>query len=731
MSNESDCHAPYIERSDGSSQDQTRDMFADPDPEAVNRELDTQHQIESSMQCGSVRSDTTADVRGHVPELSGSHVQTRSGRTVIAPSRLIADPDSEQLQNNATAMQRTGATTVAGRLNANSEQLQTSATAEHQGLEGSAASAVSQQQQSTRTRAGRPVRPPERLGDCTYAGMDEAAFIESLMQQGREHDITLAAMTDYAVKQMKHDHISWNKAMRGPEGELWRAAVDKEISAFTTNGVISQVPLSPGDVPLRSMILLSRKFNADGEQTKLKARLVADGSGEQVDLHYDPHSIYAPASRAASLRILLSMVNAKGLHMQGVDFVNAFLQGNMDGQRILMRPPAGYEQYDENGNLLYWLLHKAVYGLKQSAKLWNDELSKFLISDGFKQCVSDPSVFTKFSDNDYMILFTHVDDTGIISTEQKQIDAFTLRLKGRFAVTQNDMTEFIGLKITRDLQARSLELDQTTFALNLLEKLNMTHLKGASVPARPDVSLSAADCPTTAEGRNAMAGKPYRLAVGSLNYLALMTRPDIMEATRAVSRYASNPGPKHWEAVKQICRYLIQYPSLTLKCTAEDSMPLDTLLAYSDASWASDVDDRTSVTGYLVTCNNMAVSWASTTQKSVAMSSMHAEYMGAAATALDVSGLRTFMEEIGAKQTGPTIMYEDNQSCIALSHAPVMHKRSKHIEIRHHYLRQQVRLQQIKLKYVRTHQNLADIFTKPLAKGLFSRLRDVIMGRWW
>lgn len=357
-------------------------------------------------------------------------------------------------------------------------------------------------------------------------------------------------------------------------------------------------------MPLRSMILLSRKFNADGEQTKLKARLVADGSGEQVDLHYDPQAVYAPASRAPSLRILLSMVNAKGLHMQGVDFVNAFLPawGSMDGQRILMKPPAGYEQYDEHGNLLYWLLHKAVYGLKQAAKLWNDELCKFLVSDGFTQCVSDPSVFTKFNDNDYMILITHVDDTGIISTEVNQIEAFKLRLGARFAITQNDMSEFIGLKITRDVDARTLELDQTAFVLTLLQKLNMQHLRGASVPALPDVSLSAADSPTTAEGRSAMAGKPFRLAVGSLHYLALMTRPDIMEATRSVSRFCSNPGPAHWEAVKQICKYLVQHPSLTLRCTAEPSMPVDTLLAWSDASWGSDIDDRTSVTGYMITC---------------------------------------------------------------------------------------------------------------------------------
>ena len=168
-----------------------------------------------------------------------------------------------------------------------------------------------------------------------------------------------------------------------------------------------------------------------------------------------------------------------------------------------------------------------------------------------------------------MVLITHLDDTGIISTEGKQIKAFKERLGERFAITENDMREFIGINISRNRQGRTLALNQAIFVETILKKLNMSHLRGAAVPALPGITLSKQMSPTTDAERQEMSTKPYRLTVGSLNYLALLTRPDILNAVRAVSRYMSDPGLEHWEAVKQICKYLMALTSLPLRCTAD------------------------------------------------------------------------------------------------------------------------------------------------------------------
>jgi hypothetical protein len=83
---------------------------------------------------------------------------------------------------------------------------------------------------------------------------------------------------------------------------------------------------------------------------------------------------------------------------------------------------------------------------------------------------------------------------------------------------------------------------------------------------------------------------------------------------------------------------------------------------------------------------------------------------------------------IGVPGHEPTVIYEDNPGCIALTENPVMHKRTKHIDIRHHFIRERVESGEIVLKYVATRDQLADMLTKPLKRPELERLRSVVMG---
>ena len=123
-----------------------------------------------------------------------------------------------------------------------------------------------------------------------------------------------------------------------------------------------------------------------------------------------------------------------------------------------------------------------------------------------------------------------------------------------------------------------------------------------------------------------------------------------------------------------------------------------------------------------------AISWASKLQPTVALSSAEAEYMAVSAAVQDAIFLRDLMGDLGYGQAGATKIYDDNQGCIAMSENPVMHQRTKHIDIRHHFVRERVESGDIKLEYVPTEEQLADLLTKPLLRNRVISLREQVHG---
>ena len=114
--------------------------------------------------------------------------------------------------------------------------------------------------------------------------------------------------------------------------------------------------------------------------------------------------------------------------------------------------------------------------------------------------------------------------------------------------------------------------------------------KALSTPLPPYVKLCLNDCPKTDAEKAEMVKVPYSCAVGSLMYAMICTRPDIAFAVGLVSRYMSNPGKKHWEAVKGIMRYLNGTRNLCI-CFGRNGAYV---FWYTDANYARDMDKRRS-----------------------------------------------------------------------------------------------------------------------------------------
>lgn len=148
---------------------------------------------------------------------------------------------------------------------------------------------------------------------------------------------------------------------------------------------------------------------------------------------------------------------------------------------------------------------------------------------------------------------------------------------------------------------------------------------------------------------------------------------------------------------------------------------------YVDADHAGDLDNRRSRTGYVTMLHGGAISWKTRLQERTSMSSTEAEYYAASEGFGEATWFRMFMAELQLTQMEPTVLFEDNQSCISLSQNPVYQYRTKQIDIRHHQLRQGVAYKEIVLVHIGTAHQVADALTKGLDCVAFQRLTQCMM----
>ena len=211
-----------------------------------------------------------------------------------------------------------------------------------------------------------------------------------------------------------------------------------------------------------------------------------------------------------------------------------------------------------------------------------------------------------------------------------------------------------------------------------------------------------------------MSRVPYASAVGSLMYAMVCTRPDIAHAVGTVSRFLSNPGREHWNAVKWILRYL--HGTVDMKLCFGGDKP--TLMGYSDSDMAGDIDSRKSTSGYLIKFAGGAVAWQSRLQRCVALSTTEAEFIAITEACKEVLWLKKFLQELGFRQDNYSL-FVDSQSAIHLGKNPTFHSRSKHIDVRYHWIRDALDAKLLELKKVHTDDNGADMMTKALPRGKF------------
>jgi hypothetical protein len=370
-----------------------------------------------------------------------------------------------------------------------------------------------------------------------------------------------------------------------------------------------------------------------------------------------------------------------------------------------MEQPEGYEEAGKEG--MVCKLNKALYGLKQAPRAWYFKLHVELIKMNFQRLEADHSLYMWGEGEEMILLVIHVDDIVIASNDLHAIREFKEAMSQTFDMSDlGELSYYLGIKITRDRAHKSVEMSQTHYIKEVLQRFGMEDCKPVGTPLDVKTRLGPFDGEATAQER-----RDYQRVVGSLMYIMVGTRPDIAYAVGALSRYLSNPGPEHWTAAKRVLRYLGGTMEKGMKFGGGDS----TLVGFTDADFAPP-PTRHSTSGYVFLLNGGAVSWASKRQKSVATSTTEAEYMALALGIKEAIWLRRLLGEIGMPQGGATPVFVDNQSCIKLAKNPENHQLTKHIDTQYHFTRQEVERGTIHLEFCPTKGMVADFLTKPVNK---------------
>ncbi|XP_038902317.1 uncharacterized mitochondrial protein AtMg00810-like [Benincasa hispida] len=226
---------------------------------------------------------------------------------------------------------------------------------------------------------------------------------------------------------------------------------------------------------------------------------------------------------------------------------------------------------------------------------------------GFYQSRSDTSLFIYRTKGSVIFLLVYVDDVIITGNKYQLTEQLIETLDIQFALKDlGQLRYFLGIQV--HYLDSGLLINQSKYVDDLLHELHLTDVKPMLSPTVQGRKLSKTD------GQPLFEPYIYRSTIDALQYLT-HTRPDITYVVNQLSQFLQTPTDVHWQAAKRVLRYISSTKHYGLYF--QPSLNLN-VFAYSDANWASNLDDRKSVAAYCTFVGNNIVSWSSIKQAVVA-----------------------------------------------------------------------------------------------------------------
>ena len=526
------------------------------------------------------------------------------------------------------------------------------------------------------------------------------------------------------------DAPDWREALESGERDKWLEGAEAELTSLREMGVYKLV--SRSDVPtnrsvLRGKFVCRLKRDEIGNPVRYKVRWVAKGFQQVWGRDFSKTT--SPTTRLESLRVILHIAAVNDWCIEQYDVKTAFLNGVLpEAERQYMEQPPGFAQPGKEAHV--WELHRGLYGMRQSSRIWNRALNASFLGWGFSRSECEWCVYTRRSSHgDTSIVAVHVDDMLATSSSRNEANRFRSELESTWQITAlGEPKLVVGIALHRDRAKKTITLSQTALIDKIISAYGQVDARTASTPIAHGTQLLKPD-PTIQQDeaeRERLAVLPYRSLVGSLMYVAAGSRPDIMFTVSKLSRFLDCYREAHWQAAVRVVRYL--KGTRTMGLVLGGSSPSLSLIGYCDSDYANDpgAEGRRSVAGYCFLLGSGAVSWSSKKQKTIADSTCAAEYMAASEAGRELVWMRTLLRELGFGPTHATPLLCDNSAAVLLCGDQAFHNRVKHIDVRYHWIRERVESEELVVGRIPSSGNLADVLTKALPGPHFVSMRGYL-----
>ena len=553
----------------------------------------------------------------------------------------------------------------------------------------------------------RPLKQPAYLEDY-YCNMT-ATDIPYPLAAHLSYEKLTKGYRDYVCAVTKHvEPTSFNQAKKF---DKWIKAMNEELIALESNDTWSVCSLPPGKHAIGCRWVYKVKLNADGTLESYKVRLVAKGYTQQEGIDFV--DTFSPVAKMNTVKTLIAVSAAKKWSLTQLDISNAFLNGDLD-EEIYMSLPPGYTLRE--GTVLppnpVCRLNKSLYGLKQASRQWFLKFSSTLTSLGFQTSHSDHTLFIRNINGIYMAVLVYVDDIVIASNNDEVVDQLKNALKQSFKLRDlGPLRYFLGLEIAR--ASHGISICQRKYILELLDETWLLACKPSTIPMDPSIKLRA-------DSKEPLLSDPglYRRLVGKMMYLTI-TRPDITFAVNKLCQFSYAPTATRLKAAYKVLHYLKGTVGKGLFYSATSDLVLK---VFTDADWGSCADTRRSTSGYCMFLGSYLISWKSKKQNTVSHSSAESEYRAMEFAVRETVWVVNLLKEFTAPQHQPVAFFCDSTTAIHIANNKVFHERTKCLEIDCHIVREKVLKGLIKSLHVRSDNQSADVFTKPLYPALFHSL---------